>query len=187
MSLDVTDATFQTSVIDRSAVVPVIVDLWAPWCGPCRTLGPIIEKVCDATNGKVELVKVNIDENPGIAQAFGVQSIPLVVALVDGQPVDGFLGAQPEHAVAEFVQKVIEANGILDVEAAEEIVATPEPEVVAEPEIPSDGRDERLAELLGSVKADEEARTEYLSILEEMGPDDPRTAGYRRKLTSRLF
>ena len=76
---------------------PVVVDLWAPWCGPCRTLGPILEKVIDETDGKVEMVKVNIDENPAISQAFGVQSIPLVVALKDGQPVDGFLGAQPEH------------------------------------------------------------------------------------------
>ncbi len=107
MAIDVSDATFQTEVLDRSKEVPVVVDLWAPWCGPCRTLGPILEKVVDETNGQVVLVKVNIDENPGIAQAFGVQSIPLVVGLRDGQPVDGFLGAYPEQAVREFIQKLL--------------------------------------------------------------------------------
>lgn len=76
MVIDVTDATFQTEVIERSHTVPVIVDLWAPWCGPCRTLGPIIEKVVEATGGKVVLVKVDTDQNPAISQAFEVQSIP---------------------------------------------------------------------------------------------------------------
>ena len=98
-AIDVTDATFEHEVMERSAEVPVVVDLWAPWCGPCRTLGPIIEQVVDETDGKVELVKVNVDENPQISQAFGVQSIPLVVAVKDGQPIDGFLGAHPEATV----------------------------------------------------------------------------------------
>ena len=83
--------------------MPVVIDLWAPWCGPCRTLGPIIEKVIDETDGEVVLVKVNVDENPKISRAFQVQSIPLVVAVKDGQAVDGFLGAQPEAAVRDFV------------------------------------------------------------------------------------
>ncbi len=103
MYVDVTDATFQTEVVERSSSVPVVIDLWAPWCGPCRTLGPIIEQVIDETDGEVVLVKVNVDENPEISRAFQVQSIPLVVAVKDGQPVDGFLGAQPEAAVRDFV------------------------------------------------------------------------------------
>src|SRR4051794_39683777 len=103
MAIDVTDESFETDVIERSKQVPVVVDLWAPWCGPCRTLGPILEKVTGETGGKVVMVKVNVDENPQISQAFGVQSIPLVVAVKDGQPVDGFLGAQPEQAVRQFV------------------------------------------------------------------------------------
>ncbi|HSB86797.1 MAG TPA: thioredoxin, partial [Ilumatobacteraceae bacterium] len=103
MAIDVTDATFQTEVIDRSKTAAVVVDLWAPWCGPCRTLGPILEQATDATNGEVVLVKVNTDENPAISQAFRVQSIPAVYALKNGEVVDGFIGAHPQHVVEEFV------------------------------------------------------------------------------------
>ena len=104
--LDATDATFQTDVLERSMDVPVVVDLWAPWCGPCRTLGPIIERVIDATDGQVALVKVNGDENPGITQAFqqvvGQQGIPLVIAFKEGRPVDAFLGGDPRGRGAEL-------------------------------------------------------------------------------------
>jgi putative thioredoxin len=104
--IDVTDATFEQEVLRRSSEVPVVVDLWAPWCGPCQTLGPIIEKAVDATEGAVVLAKVNVDENPSISQSFQVKSIPAVFALRDGKVVDGFIGAQPETAVAEFVAKL---------------------------------------------------------------------------------
>jgi putative thioredoxin len=110
MATDVTDLTFGEEVIERSAEVPVVVDLWAPWCGPCRTLGPILEKVIDETDGEVELVKVNIDENPQIAAAFGVQSIPAVFALRDRQVVDNFIGAVPEPTVRAFVEKLAPAK-----------------------------------------------------------------------------
>jgi putative thioredoxin len=103
---DVTDASFATAVIERSMTVPVVVDLWAEWCGPCKTLGPIIEKVIDETGGAVELAKVDVDANPQISQAFQVQSIPAVFALVDGKIVDSFVGALPEPAVREFVEKL---------------------------------------------------------------------------------
>lgn len=105
--LDVSDATFETDVIERSFTNPVVVDLWAPWCGPCRTLGPIIEESIDATNGQVTLVKVNVDENPGISQAFRVQSIPAVYALKDGKVVDGFVGAYPKAEVDRFVGNLL--------------------------------------------------------------------------------
>ncbi len=102
MTTDVTDATFETAVLGRSADVTVVIDLWAPWCGPCRTLGPIIEKVVDE-HDDMELVKVNIDDNPGVANAFRVQSIPAVFAVKDKQVVDGFIGALPEAQVRTWV------------------------------------------------------------------------------------
>jgi putative thioredoxin len=232
--VDVTDADFQTEVVDRSRTVPVVVDLWAPWCGPCRTLGPIIEKVVDATQGQVALVKVNVDENPAISQAFRVQSIPAVYALRDGQVVDGFIGAYPEAEVTRFVEALLPsaveneiatllAKGdetsvreVLERDPGNEdaIVALAEmlvergehddalalleriPETERTRKVaaaarlggaPQDDYDATLTELLPRVKADETARQEFVDILELMGPDDPRTAGYRRKLTAQLF
>ncbi|MGH9030319.1 MAG: thioredoxin [Acidimicrobiales bacterium] len=112
--MDVTDATFQTEVIERSDTLPVVVDLWAPWCGPCRTLGPILEKAVAEREGEVELVKVNIDENPRISATFQIQSIPAVYALRDRQVVDGFVGALPEAQVKEFVARVAPAASEAD-------------------------------------------------------------------------
>src|SRR5215210_642470 len=103
MAVDVTDATFQTEVVERSMTTPVVIDLWAPWCGPCKTIGPILEKVTDATGGKVALAKVNIDENPAVKEGFKVQSIPAVYAMSGGQIIDGFVGAYPEHVIEQFV------------------------------------------------------------------------------------
>jgi putative thioredoxin len=117
--IDVTDATFEVEVLHRSSEVPVVVDLWAPWCGPCQTLGPIIEKVVDATEGAVALAKVNVDENPAISASFQVQSIPAVFALKDGKVVDGFIGALPEPAVAEFVAKLTPEPSEADILVAE--------------------------------------------------------------------
>jgi putative thioredoxin len=107
--MDVTDSTFQTDVLARSAEVPVIVDLWAPWCGPCTTLGPMLERAVAASDGAIELAKVNVDENPRIAQSFAVQSIPAVFAIRDGKVVDQFIGALPEPQVNAFVQQLLPA------------------------------------------------------------------------------
>ena len=107
--MDVTDETFQTDVLARSAQVPVIVDLWAPWCGPCTTLGPMLERAVAATGGAVELAKVNVDDNPRIAQSFAVQSIPAVFAISNGQVVDQFIGAVPEAEVQAFVERLAPA------------------------------------------------------------------------------
>jgi putative thioredoxin len=116
--MDVTDETFQTDVLARSAEVPIIVDLWAPWCGPCTTLGPMLERAVAATGGAVELAKVNVDDNPRIAQSFGVQSIPAVFAIVDGKVADQFIGALPEPQVVAFVQKLLPALSEADTLAA---------------------------------------------------------------------
>jgi putative thioredoxin len=234
MAIDVTDATFQTDVIERSLTTPVVVDLWATWCGPCQTLGPILDKVVGETNGQVELVKVDIDANPGVAQAFRVQSIPMVVAFQDGQPVDAFMGAQGEHEVREFVQRLLPSaaetqlaaliaagdetslrlalesdpgNEDAIVALAELLVARgdadealalleriPETDrtrlVAAKARVhiaPDDDYDDRLQGLLDRVKDDDDARQEFIDLLELMGPADPRTAPWRKQLTARLF
>jgi putative thioredoxin len=234
MAIDVTDATFQTEVVDRSRTTPVVVDLWAEWCGPCRTLGPIIERVVESTNGNVVLVKVNVDENPSISQAFRVQSIPAVYAFKDGQVVDGFMGALPEHEVREFVERLLpnetesmvaamialgdegSLRAVLEIDPGNEdaivglcelliirgesdealallarIPETDRTRVVAAKArvgfVPDDDHDDTLTALLDRVKTDDDARQQYIDILELMGANDPRTAKYRKLLTSRLF
>ncbi len=233
-AIDVTDATFEEQVIKKSNDVTVVVDLWAPWCQPCKTLGPIIERVIDNTNGKVVLAKVNVDENPAISQAFKVQSIPAVYALKDGAVVNGFMGAVPEHQIQEFVDslgpseqqeavteliaagdegslrialqmdpanedaigalgELLVAEGRAD-EALSLIERIPENDrtrkIAASArvgEAPSDDYDDQLTALLDRVKDDDEARQQFVDLLELMGADDPRTAAYRRQLTARLY
>ncbi len=231
--VDVTDATFEQAVVERSRTVPVVVDLWAEWCGPCRTLGPILEKVIADTDGKVELAKVDIDANPGVGNAFKVQSIPAVYAMVDGKVVDGFLGAQPEWQVAEFVQRLfpsaeddevsrlLEAGDEDSLRAALELAPSEERTVVALAELlageeradealalleripesaatrrvaalartgPDGGGDvdSRLEVLLDDVKGDDEARQEFVDLLELLD-DDAARADWRRRLSARLF
>ena len=109
-----TDASFATDVLAASKQTPVIVDFWAPWCGPCKQLGPVIEKVVRESHGKVKLVKVNIDENPQYAGQLRVQSIPAVFAFVDGRPIDSFMGAQSESTIRQFILRLSKMGGMAE-------------------------------------------------------------------------
>jgi putative thioredoxin len=116
---DTDTRTFMADVIEMSRKVPVIVDFWAPWCGPCKQLGPMLEKLVKQANGKVRLVKINVDENQQLAGQMRVQSIPAVFAFVDGQPVDGFMGALPESQIKQFVDRLGGQGGMAEeIEAA---------------------------------------------------------------------
>jgi len=131
--VDVTMDNFMAEVIEASATTPTLVQFWAPWCGPCKQLGPILEKVVGASGGKVRMVKVNIDDNAQIAQQMRVQSVPTVYGFVDGKPVDGFAGAQPESSIRQFVDKLAGMGGAgadaaAMLEAAEAALAEGDPE-----------------------------------------------------------
>lgn len=108
---DISEAEFMAEVVDGSAEVPVIVDFWAPWCGPCKTLGPMLEDAVKAAKGAVRMVKVDVDQAPNIAGQLQIQSIPTVYAFYKGQPVDGFQGAQPQSEIKAFVERVVQASG----------------------------------------------------------------------------
>lgn len=234
MIIDVSDATFQTEVLARSVDTPVIVDLWADWCGPCKTLTPILEKVVKEMNGSVVLAKVDVDKNPQVQQAFQVQSIPSVFAIDNQQVVDNFMGAQPEHAVREFVQKLLPTISPVDalVEAGDEdslrralemepdneaaiaalatllidagnneealqfLARIPETDLTrpiaararaAESAGDIDDVEARLTTLLPKVRDDDEARQEFVDLLEVLGPNHPNTGLWRKKLSTQLF
>lgn len=240
--VDVTDATFETDVLERSESVPVVIDLWAPWCGPCRTLTPILEAVIAETDGGVVLAKVNTDENPQVSEMFQVQGIPAVYAIKDRKIVANFMGAKPEGFVRQFVEGLSPSEDDLRlaelIETGDEeslmealALAPDDPAVIVPlaelyvgagrqsqalallgkipetaesrrvaalartsvdgeanaPGGPLDGVDEKLDQLLTQVKEDDDARQEFVDLLELMGPDDPRTARYRKALSRQLF
>lgn len=115
--VETTTRTFVKDVIEASRQVPVLVDFWAPWCGPCKQLAPVLEKVVRQTKGKVKLVKMNIDEHPDVAGQLGIQSIPAVIAFKNGRPLDGFMGAVPESQILSFIERLVGPVGPSDLDA----------------------------------------------------------------------
>ena len=190
--VDTTTQTFAKDVIESSRRQPVLVDFWAPWCGPCRTLSPIIEKTVRAAKGAVRLVKMNIDDHPAIAGQLGIQSIPAVIAFVNGQPVDGFIGALPESQVKAFIDRVAGPAGPSD---SEQLMAEGEA-LFAEGDIT--GAAERFAAVLEAepqsvpailglarvqiARKDLERARETLAMLPEAAAADPKVAAVRAQL-----
>jgi putative thioredoxin len=243
MVIDVTDATFEAEVLQRSMTTPVVVDLWAPWCGPCKTLGPILEKVINETGGQVVLAKINVDENPQASQAFQVQSIPAVYALDKGAVVANFMGAQPEAQIRDFVgqltngaappvggseidallaqgdeeslRKALELDAenkpallmlsqlLIQSDRAQEAVTLlsgapdDDPDFAAmlgaarDAALPPDAQNEidaKLGALLPTVKGDDDARAEFVALLDDLATGSPESAAaWRRKLSTQLY
>jgi putative thioredoxin len=158
---DTTTATFRQDVIAESMRQPVLVDFWAPWCGPCKQLTPVIEKAVKAAGGKVKLVKMNIDEHPQIAGQLGVQSIPAVFAFQRGQPVDGFMGALPESQVKGFIERLV---GPLGPSAAEDLIAQAD-------ELAAKGDVGGAAELYAAVLAQDPENVAALAALVKLHVD----------------
>jgi putative thioredoxin len=184
--MDVTDATFEQDVVERSRAHPVVVDFWAEWCGPCRALGPVLEKEVEATAGGVELAKVDVDANPALASRFDVRGIPAVKAFRDGHVVDEFVGALPPERVRAFVEALTAPT------AAEQLVASGDADPAVAAALAVGDHERALDLLLGRIaEADaderERIRETMVALFADLGVEHPTTVSYRRRLATALY
>jgi putative thioredoxin len=188
--MDVTDATFQADVIDRSRETPVVVDFWAEWCGPCRALGPVLEREVAARDGSLVLAKVDVDANPQVADEYAIRSIPAVKGFRNGKVVREFVGVQSPQSVGAFLDSLLgpsEGERLL----AELRESGERPELVAALE--AGDHEGALASLLAEAQAErdperrDEVRRLMVSLFDELGQDHPLSAAYRRRLAAALY
>jgi putative thioredoxin len=187
--VDVTEDTFERDVVERSHELPVVVDFWADWCGPCHALTPVLEQAVEARDGAVELVKVDVDANPGLQARFGVRGIPAVKAFRNGRVVNEFVGVRPKPLVESFLDELTQPS------PAETLVAElrergERPELVEAVE--ADDYERAFELLLGELEQAvdgkrDEIRRLMVALFQELGQDDPLVAQYRRRLATALY
>ncbi len=187
--MDVTEQTFPTAVVARSAEVPVVVDFWAEWCGPCRMLGPVLEREVEARAGQVELAKIDVDANQALADEYGIRGIPAVKAFRNGRVVSEFVGVQSPQSVAAFLDALTQpTEGEQLLESLRESGA--EPELLAA--LDAGDHEQALEGLLAAIPAAtaerrDELRRLALAVFELLGPEHATTLAYRRRLAALLY